>query len=132
MQRMVSQANGVLDGVSGMTPLIQAVFSGDEAAVRRLLKLGALADCPDHDGTTPLYAACQQGLPALVPLLLAARAARDAPVGRLGSTPLSIASHKGHLAVVEALVAAGVALDLPSKDGATALYAATRGQQLEV
>ena len=126
------RANGVLEAETGTTPLLQAVSAGDEVAVRGLLKLGALADWPAYDGTTPLYAACQHGQPALAQLLLAARAEPDATVGRLGSTPLGIASLKGHLAVVEVLAAAGAALDLPSKDGSTALYAATRGQKLEV
>jgi len=106
------KVNGVLDAESGTTPLLQAVGAGDEAAVRALLRLGALVDWPAYDGTTPLYAACQQGRAGLVTLLLASRAQPDASVGRLGSTPLGIASLKGHLAAVEALAAAGAALDL--------------------
>jgi ankyrin repeat protein len=126
------KANGVLDAVAGTTPLLQAVSANDETAVRGLLRLGALVDWPAYEGSTPLYAACEQGRAGLVKLLLGARAETDATVGRLGSTPLGIASLKGHLAVVEALAAAGAALDLPSKDGSTALYTATRGLQLEV
>jgi len=106
------KVNGVLDAESGTTPLLQAVGAGDEAAVRALLRLGALLDWPAYDGTTPLYAACQQGRAGLVTLLLASRAQPDASVGRLGSTPLGIASLKGHLPAVEALAAAGAALDL--------------------
>ena len=83
-QQRFPKANSCLDDM-GTTPLLQAVGAGNEAAVRGLLKLGALADWPAYDGTTPLYAACQQGLPVLVGLLCAARAEPDAPVGRLGS-----------------------------------------------
>ena len=97
------KANGVLDAASGTTPLLQAVSAGDETAVCGLLRLGALVDWPAYDGTTPLYAACQQGGAELVKQLLAARAEPDATVGRLGSTSLGIASLKGHLAVVAAL-----------------------------
>ena len=64
------KANGVLDAASGTTPLLQAVSAGDETAVRGLLRLGALVDWPAYDGTTPLYAACQQGRAELVKLLL--------------------------------------------------------------
>ena len=64
------KANGVLDAATGTTPLLQAVSAGDETAVRGLLRLGALVDWPAYDGTTPLYAACQQGGAELVKQLL--------------------------------------------------------------
>ena len=94
--------------------------------------MAPVSTAADSTGATPLYVACQHGRAGLVPLLLASRAQPDAAVGRLGSTPLGIASLKGHLAAVDALTAAGAALELPSKDGATPLYSATRGGQLEV
>jgi ankyrin repeat protein len=44
-------------GDAGMTPLMNAVFSGDEEEVRRLLQAGADPDREIWDGTTPLWRA---------------------------------------------------------------------------
>ena len=70
-----------------------------EADARRPLDRGATVDHADHDGTTPLFQACQNRCYVVARLLLDRGAAVDLAANGIGS-PLCVACEGGHVAVV--------------------------------
>lgn len=103
---------GVLDGA-----FIRAAARGHAAVARVLLDAGAdIRAVTRYESTdmTPLHAACQGGLAALVSLLCS----RDAGIARAafpdGRTPLHVADSAD---VIEALVAAGADVDALKTSG---------------
>jgi ankyrin repeat protein len=107
------------------TTLVQAVRSGDVAAVQSLLKQRPDVNAGDPDGTTPLHWAVRAGDASLVSLLL--RAGADAKrANRYGVTPLHLAAVNGGAPLVKALVAAGADPKARLPEGETILMTAAR------
>ena len=107
------------------TPLVDAVRSGDAAAVRALLARKVPADAPTPDGTTALHHAVEADRLDLVDLLLAAGARPGTP-NRYGVAPLMLAATNGSAPVIERLLRAGARADTATPDGETVLMTAAR------
>jgi ankyrin repeat protein len=88
-------------------PLLDAVKSGDVAAVRSLLERGADPNVAQGDGLTALHLAAQDGKLEIARVLLGAKAAVSARTRIGGYTPLHLAAGGGHTDLVGALLAAG-------------------------
>ena len=106
-------------------PLIDAVRSGDPAAVRALLADAVDVNRATADGTTPLHWAVHRDDPELVGLLLDA-GADVAAVNRYGVQPLMLAASNGTAAIVERLLAAGADPHAATPGGETVLMTAAR------
>ena len=113
------------------TTLVQAVRTGDVAAVQRLLTQRSDVNAGDPDGTTPLHWAVRAGEEPLVSLLL--RAGADATrANRYGVTPLHLAAVNGSAPLVEALIGAGADAKARLPEGETILMTAARTGNPEV
>ena len=109
------------------TPLHEAAWRGDAAAVTRFLDDGADADAANLYGLTPLALACEAGDGATVAALLDAGADPDRTAPG-GETPLMTAARTGAPGPVEALLGAGADVDARERAGQTALmWAAAAG-----
>jgi ankyrin repeat protein len=105
--------------------LVDAVKSGDRAAVRTLLERGANANVAVPDGTTALHFAIQQGDAEVVDLLV--RAGADVKTSnRYGIAPLQVAATAGSVAIIEQLLDRGADPRTATPEGETALMAAAR------
>lgn len=111
--------------------LIDAVRSGDKAAVRSLLGRRVDVNEPSVDGTTPLHWAVRAGDEELVRLLLDAKASVKA-ANRYGATPLWLASVNGQAPIVRRLLSAGADPNTTSTEGETVLMVAARTGVLDV
>jgi hypothetical protein len=108
--------------------LFQCIIRGDEAAVKRQLKLGCDPNA-EMGQLSPVIMAAGNGQLGILKLLLAAGAR---PERGTGLSPLGLAADKGHLEVVELLLTRGVSADEPGEDGGgwTALmWAASAGHE---
>ena len=105
--------------------LVDAVKSGDAAAVRKLLQGGADGSSAEADGTTALHWAVRRADPATVDLLLKAGAKAGA-ANRYGITPLYLACINGDPVMVTRLLEAGADPNSALGDGETALMTAAR------
>jgi len=105
--------------------LVEAVKSGDAAAVRALLHAKADGNSAEADGTTALHWAVRRGDVATVDLLLKA-GAKAAAANRYGITPLYLASANGDAATVARLLDAGADPNTTLPDGETVLMTAAR------
>lgn len=112
---VVSTAAGAAD-----VRLIEALRSGDHAAVRALLEGGAEVNAPEEDGATALHWAVRWDDAAAVDLLLGAGADPDA-ANDYGVTPLSLACINRNVSVVGKLLAAGADPDAATSMGETVL-----------
>ena len=110
---------------AGDTPLIQAVKTGDVAAVRTLLKQKADVNATAADGSTALAWAVHKEDVESATLLLGAGANVDA-ANRYGVTPLSLACTNAHAKLIELLLKAGANANIASPDGETPLMTAAR------
>jgi ankyrin repeat protein len=92
-----------------ISPLQQAVRSGDRAAAQRLIRSGADVNAATRYGDTPLSLAAQRGHADLIDLLLKAGASVKAAESKLpeSQTLLMLAARTGNVASVKALLAAG-------------------------
>ena len=107
------------------TALLNAVKSGNVAAVRRLLQQGAAVNASETDGTSPLHWAVESDDPEMIRLLLNAGA--DAKrANRYGMTPLHLAAVNGNAAVMRDLLAAGANPNAVLPEGETVLMSAAR------
>jgi ankyrin repeat protein len=99
----------MLSAETRTTPLLQAVLSGDRAAVQRLIRSGADVNAANRYGVTPLLLASQRGNSDLIGVLLKAGASVSAAEAKLAEsqTLLMHAARTGNVAAVKALVAAG-------------------------
>lgn len=129
----------------GKGPLFGAVRVGEDKICQLLLKAGAKVDATfsmDHNGTpvsgcTALYVAATLGQLSSCRVLLANGAQVDA-ANDLGYTPLMAALDGGHADVVDLLLKSGAdvnpkviaRIDVKGLGGATALYIATRKEDL--
>jgi len=105
--------------------LVDAVKSGDTAAVRVLLQAKADGNSAEADGTTALHWAVRRSDVATVDLLLKAGAKAGA-ANRYGITPLYLASVNGDSASVTRLLDAGADPNTALSDGETVLMTAAR------
>ena len=106
-------------------PLVEAVKSGDPAAVLALLRQGADVNTPEVDGTTALHWATHRDDLTTADILIRAGADADA-VTRYGVTPLSLAATNGSTALIEALLTAGADPNHASLEGETPLLTTAR------
>jgi ankyrin repeat protein len=113
------------------TRLIDAVKSGNQEAVRSLLKNRALVNVPGPDGTTALEWAVRADDLQIVESLLAAGA--NAKVfNRYGITPLELAATNGNPAIAGALLKAGADAAAIKTGGQTILMTAARAGNPDV
>ena len=120
---------------SGQFPLWVAVWNNDTAMVKLLLKYGADVNqgfkAKDGQKITCLDIACQEGLEAVVRLLVEGGAGVDIKsVG--GHTPLRVAARNGRTEIVKYLVAKGAEIDTKGNDLATPLEHAAGKGHLEI
>ncbi|MFD6416748.1 ankyrin repeat domain-containing protein [Streptomyces sp. NPDC060194] len=113
--------------------LTDAVDTGDEDLVLRLLRSGADPEGVGEDGETPLYRAAVREEAGCVRLLLAAGAHPDRPSGvDADELPLCAAAVSGDAGTVRALLAGGARPDLREGFGFTALVWAAQLGHTEV
>ena len=107
--------------VDGSTPLQWAVYDGDVAEVRRLLKAGADVSLANNYGATPMGLAAEVGNAEILKLLLDAGANADSP-NPDGQTALLAVARTGNVEAAELLVKHGAKVDAREKwGGQTAL-----------
>jgi uncharacterized protein len=104
--------------------LIDAVKSGDAAAVKSLLAEHVPVNAASGDGATALHWAAYHDQPALVKMLLAAGADVNAATRVDGETPLFMAAESGDAQIINALIKGGADPNQASRLGTTALMAA--------
>jgi uncharacterized protein len=112
--------------------LVEAVVSGNPAAVKRLVQAGAKVNRSTGDGFTPLMLAASRGDPRITEYLIK----RGADVNRhnaIGQTALMIAALRGQKPIIEQLVLAGADVGAVDNDNMNAVaWAASRGDFPEV
>lgn len=114
-------------GPDGSTPLQWAVYKGDVAQVRRLLRAGADPNEPNDYGATPMSLAAVTGNAPIVKLLLAAGASPESP-NTDGQSALMLVARTGNLEAAKLLLRHGANVNArESWRGQTALmWAAAR------
>jgi uncharacterized protein len=110
---------------AGESPMMDAVRTGNRAAVRALLQRRADVNARAADGSTPLFWAAQLNDLDVATMLIGAGADVNAS-NRYGVTPLALACVNGSVAMVEKLLAASADPDTASPQGETALMTAAR------
>ena len=110
----------------GWPPVVGAAFYGHVAVCQVLINADANLEARAPDGATPLCIAAQQGNAELAALLLAHRAAVDAPRPKYGDTPLCIAAQQGNAEVAALLLKHGAAVDAADNNGQTPLSMAAQ------
>ena len=111
--------------------LVEAVKSGDAAAVKALLQAKADGNSAEADGTTALHWAVRRGDLATVDLLLKA-GAKASTANRYGVTPLYLASANGDAVTVARLLDADADPNTSLPDGETVLMTAARTGNIAV
>jgi ankyrin repeat protein len=105
----------------GSTPLQWAVFDGDVAEVKRLLRAGADVKLANHYGASPMTLAAEVGNAEMLKVLLEAGANADSPNPE-GQTALMAVARTGHVEAAQILLDHGAAVDAKEKwGGQTAL-----------
>ena len=115
----------------GDLPLVDAVRSGDTAAVRALLSEHADVNAAQADGATALAWAAQRDDLESAELLIQAGAGVNA-ANEYGATPLWLACNRANAAMVEKLLKAGANPNLALLTGETPLMAAADRGSLDV
>ena len=105
---------------SGASPLHFCCQQGYELSARFLIAQRADLSKTRGTGGGPLFAACQNGFPRIVAMLLAAKAAVDLGMRRTGTTPLMAACITGKAETVAMLLEAGADVAPKALDGHTA------------
>ena len=113
------------NAAAGTVALVEAVKSGDVAAVRAFVKGPADANTLDPDGTTILHWAVQRDDVAMADVLIRAGANAKA-ANRYGVTPLYLACLNGSGAMIARLLARGADPNTALPEGETALMTAAR------
>ena len=116
----------------GSTPLQWAVYEGNIAEVRRVLKAGADVSLANNYGATPMGLAAEVGNAEIIKLLLEAGAKADSPNPE-GQTALLAVARTGNVEAAELLVKYGATVDARERwGGQTALMweAARRRPQM--
>jgi ankyrin repeat protein len=117
-----------------ISPLHQAVLTGDRPAVRRLIQSGADVNAANRYGVTALLLAAQRGHADLIDVLLKAGASVKAAEAKLpeGQTLLMHASRTGNIASMKALIASGSSVNArETRTGTTAAIWAATGNRAE-
>jgi ankyrin repeat protein len=96
--------------VDGSTPLQWAVYDGNVAEVRRLLKAGADVSIANNYGATPMGLAAEVGNAEIIKLLLDAGANADSPNPE-GQTALMAVARTGIVEAAEPLIKRGAKVD---------------------
>lgn len=112
------------------TSLLDAVRTGDKAAVRALVRQRADVNAAEPDGTTALHRAVLRDDLESVDILVGA-GAKVTTANRYGVTPLIVACTNGNVAIIERLLKAGADANTESSSGETALMTAARTGKVE-
>jgi ankyrin repeat protein len=105
----------------GSTPLQWAVYNGDVAEARRLLRAGADVTLANHYGASPMTLAAEVGNAEMLKVLLEAGANADSPNPE-GQTALLAVARTGNVEAAKLLLDHGAAVDAKEKwGGQTAL-----------
>lgn len=118
-------AQGVAHAREVLTPLLQAVKSGDRETALRLSAAGDGVRSTEADGTTPLHWAARNADRDLVAALLEAGADPGA-ANRYGMTPLHLAAVNGDAEILSLLLAAGADANATLPEGESVLMTAAR------
>ena len=107
-----------------VTPLLVAVFEGQQAAVEALLKAGADPNVRSSEGDTPLRTCVEMGNVGMASILLGAGATRAINDwgGLTGYTALGHAADRLDLPMIKLLLDAGADPRAPDEDGRPAHY----------
>src|SRR3989454_2306379 len=122
--------NIVLTVFLAAVPLVDAVKSGDNAAVPALLQQKVNVNMAEPDGTTALHWAVEREDLDLVDRLIKASANVNAK-NDYGATPMSEAALSGNVKIMEKLLAAGADVEAANSDGQTALMIVARTSNVE-
>ena len=118
--------------VDGSTPLQWAVYKGDVAEVRRLLRAGADASLANNYGATPMSLAAEVGNTDVLKLLLEVGANADSP-NPDGQTALQAVARTGNVEAAQLLLKHGATVDAREKwGGQTALMWASARRHPEM
>jgi ankyrin repeat protein len=116
----------------GSTPLQWAVYKGDVAEIRRLLKAGADVSLANHYGATPMSLAAEVGNADVLKLLLEVGANADSP-NPDGQTALLAVARTGNVEAAQLLLGHGATVDAREKwGGQTALMWASARRHPEM
>ncbi len=120
---------GVNAQASESTPLLDATYRGDAAAVAALIKSGANVNEANQFGATPMSQAALRGDAEVLQLLLGNGADPDSPNAE-GETALMLVARTGNVEAAKLLLKAGAKVDAREKwGGQTALiWAAAQNQ----
>jgi ankyrin repeat protein len=118
-------------GAAGTTPaprdtrLVEAIKTGNSAAVQSLLAKKVNPNTPEADGTTPLQWATRNNDLTLMDRLIRA-GANPKTANRFGVTAIQLACQNGSAAAVSRLLKAGVSANATGEYGETALMTCAR------
>jgi len=115
----------------GWTPLMLAVFLGNDEIAGLLIQYKAYVNAVDLGGNSALHWAAFSGRTACIKLLIQHHAKTEAR-NNLGWTPLIQATARNHLEGIALLIDSGVNLDAATDDGYTALHKAAASGYLEI
>jgi ankyrin repeat protein len=116
----------------GSTPLQWAVYGGDVAEARRLLRAGADVSLANHYGATPMSLAAEVGNTDMLKVLLEAGADADSPNAD-GQTALMAVARTGMVDAARLLLDHGATVDAKEKwGGQTALMWASARRHPEM
>src|SRR5689334_17093502 len=116
----------------GSTPLQWAVYNGDVAEAKRLLRAGADPKLANNYGATPMTLAAEVGNADLIGLLLEAGVDADSP-NPDGQTALLAVARTGNVKAAQLLLNAGAAVDAKERwGGQTALMWASARRHPEM
>ena len=102
--------------VDGSTPLQWAVYEGNVAEVRRLIKAGANVSLANNYGATPMSLAAEAGNAEIIKLLLEAGADAESPNAD-GQTALLAVSRTGNVEAAKLLLDRGAKVDAKERFG---------------
>jgi ankyrin repeat protein len=116
----------------GSTPLQWAVYSGDVAEVKRLLRAGADVSLANRYGATPMSLASEEGNTEILQVLLEVGADADSP-NRDGQTALLAVARTGKVEAARLLLDHGATVDARERwGGQTALMWASARRHPEM
>ena len=116
----------------GSTPLQWAIYKGDVAEARRLLRAGANATLANNYGATPMSLAAEVGNAEMLKLLLEVGVNADSPTAD-GQTALMAVARTGNVDAATLLIARGATVDAKEKwGGQTALMWASARRHPEM